>query len=346
MGHWYFLGSLVGMGSALVCWLTLSVLLKYKCRALALDLPNLRSLHTQSTPKGGGIVIVGMVILASVILMRWVSGMEGIFAALGISALGFGTVGWWDDHHSLRIRSKLLVEFPVGVAIVWLIDLPRELQFSGFSIPVLLPFVVVPIAFLWIIWMTNLYNFMDGIDGLVASQAIFSSIIIAGWFLLYGDVGMALFCLVLAGAGIGFLILNWSPARVFLGDAGSLVLGVIFALLALHGVAKYQMPVSAFMLLYGVFLFDATVTLGRRCLTGERWWEGHATHFYQRAVRSGVGHTQVSILALLGSGCLAVLGTLDILGVEPGMLWFPLGLVLVLLMMAGVRRLEQRAILQ
>ena len=157
---------------------------------------------------------------------------------------------------------------------------------------------------------------------------------------------MALFCLALAGAGIGFLILNWNPARVFLGDVGSLTLGVVFALLAIHGVAKYQMPVSAFLLLYGLFLFDATVTLGRRCLTGERWWEAHATHFYQRAVRSGVGHAGVSILALLGSGCLAVLGTLDMLGVGPGMLWFPLGLVLVMLMMVGVRRLEQRGIFQ
>ena len=334
------------MGSTLACWLALSVLLKHKCRALALDLPNQRSLHTQPTPKGGGIVIVGMVILASVSLMWCVSGMDGIFAALGISALGFGALGWWDDHRSLRIRSKLLVEFAVGVIVVWLIDLPRELQFSGLAIPALLPFLVVPIALLWIIWMTNLYNFMDGVDGLVASQAIFSSIVIAGWFLLYGDVGMALFCLALAGAGIGFLILNWYPARVFLGDVGSLTLGVVFALLALHGVAKYQMPVSAFLLLYGLFLFDATVTLGRRCLTGERWWEAHATHFYQRAVRSGVGHARVSILALLGSGCLAVLGTLDMLGIGPGMLWFPLGLVLVMLMMVGVRRLEQRAIFQ
>lgn len=331
------------MSSTLACWVTLSVLLKHKCHVLALDLPNQRSLHNQPTPKGGGIVIVGMVILASASLMRWVSEMDGIYAALGISALGFGAVGWWDDHRSLRIRSKLLVEFTVAVIVVWLIDLPRELQFSGLELPTLVPFLVAPMALLWIIWMTNLYNFMDGIDGLVASQTIFSSIVIAGWFLLYGDVGMALFCLALAGAGIGFLILNWSPARVFLGDVGSLTLGVVFALLALHGVAKYQMPVSAFLLLFGVFLFDATVTLVRRFLAGERWWEGHDTHYYQRVVRSGAGHAQVSILALLGSGCLAVLGTLEILGVAPGILWFPLGLVLVILMMTGVLGLEQRA---
>jgi Fuc2NAc and GlcNAc transferase len=272
--------------------------------------------------------------------------MDGIFAALAISALGFGAVGWWDDRRCLRVRNKLMIEIAAGVIVVWLIDLPRELQFSGLTIPALLPFVVVPIALLWIIWMTNLYNFMDGVDGLVASQAIFSSIVIAGWFLLYGDAPVALFCVALAGAGIGFLILNWSPAHVFLGDVGSLTLGVVFALLALHGVAKYQMPVSAFLLLYGVFLFDATATLGRRCFAGERWWEAHATHFYQRAVRSGVGHARVSILALLGSGCLTILGTLDMLGVGPRMLWFPLGLALVMLMMLGVRRLEQRATFQ
>ena len=110
MGHWYFLGSLIGLGSTLVCWLALSLLLKHKCRAFALDLPNQRSLHTEPTPKGGGIVIVGMIILASVSLMWCLSGMDGIFSALAISALGFGAVGWWDDHRSLRIRDKLLVE--------------------------------------------------------------------------------------------------------------------------------------------------------------------------------------------------------------------------------------------
>ena len=157
---------------------------------------------------------------------------------------------------------------------------------------------------------------------------------------------MALFCLALAGAGIGFLIFNWHPARMFLGDVGSLTLGVVFALLALYGVAQYEMPVSAFLLLYGILFFDATVTLGRRCLVGERWWEAHATHFYQRAVRSGVGHASVSILALFGSGCLAVLATLDMLGTWPEMLWFPLGFIFVMLMMIGVRRLEQRAIFQ
>ena len=144
------------MGSTLACWLALSVLLKHKCRVLALDLPNQRSLHTQPTPKGGGIVIVGMVILTSMSLMLCVSGMDGIFVALGISALGFGALGWWDDHRSLRIRSKLLVEFAVGVIVVWLIDLPRELQFSGLAISVLLPFLVVLMALLWIMWMANL----------------------------------------------------------------------------------------------------------------------------------------------------------------------------------------------
>ena len=121
------------MGSVLVCWLALSLLLKQKHRVLALDLPNQRSLHTDPTPKGGGIVIVGMIILASVSLMWALSRTDGIFLALAICALGFGAVGWWDDHRSLRIRNKLLVEFTLGVIVVWLIDLPHELQFSGLS---------------------------------------------------------------------------------------------------------------------------------------------------------------------------------------------------------------------
>jgi Fuc2NAc and GlcNAc transferase len=341
LDYWYLLGSFIGIGSALTCWLILSALLKHN--ALTFDFPNQRSLHTQPTPKGGGIVIVGIVILTSAILLWFFPGMDRIFSALAISALVFCAIGWWDDHRNLRVRTKLLLQLSAGVVVVWLIDLPSGLQFSGFLISELAPILGIPVALLWIIWMMNLCNFMDGIDGLVASQTIFLTIVLAGWFLLYSDVGMALFCFSVAGAGIGFLALNWSPARVFLGDAGSLALGAVFALLALHGIAAHQMPVSAFLLLYGVFLFDATATLGRRCLTGERWWEAHATHFYQRAVRSGVGHAWVSNVALLGSCCLAVLGTLDILGVWPRILWFPLGLALVMLMMVGVRRLERRA---
>jgi UDP-N-acetylmuramyl pentapeptide phosphotransferase/UDP-N-acetylglucosamine-1-phosphate transferase len=327
----------------LVCWFTINVLLKYKNYALPLDSPNQRSLHTQPTPKGAGIVMVGIVVLVSAALTLTVTGFEGIFLALGISALGFGAVGWWDDHCNIRIRSKLFVELTTGVVIIWLIDLPRELQFAGFAVPPLSPYLLSPIALFWVIWMANLYNFMDGIDGFAASHTIFFSTVLAGWFLLYGDVSTALFCVALAGAGIGVLIFNWSPARVFLGDAGSLMLGSVFALLAVHGVARYQMPVSAFLLLYGVFLFDATATLGRRILTGKRWWEGHATHFYQRAVRSGFSHARASILGLLGTGCLAVLGTLDLLRVGRGVLWFSLGLVLMLLFIIGVRGFEQRA---
>jgi UDP-N-acetylmuramyl pentapeptide phosphotransferase/UDP-N-acetylglucosamine-1-phosphate transferase len=309
---------------------------------LPLDAPNPRSLHNQPTQKGGGIAIVGLIILASVNLMWWDTGSERIFMALGISALIFGVLGLWDDHRDLGVRVKLLFELATGVIVIWLVDLPRELEFSGVTISYLSVWLVAPIVFLWFIWMTNLYNFMDGVDGLVGSQSIFSLIVVAGWFLLYGDASIALFCVAIAGAGIGFLILNWHPARLFLGDAGSLPLGAVFALLAVYGASKYQMPVTAFLLLYGICLFDATVTLGRRFFSAERWWEAHSNHFYQRAVRSGVGHARLSIFALLASGLLAGLGTLDMLRIGSGLLWFPLGLILAGSLMIWVWKLEQR----
>jgi Fuc2NAc and GlcNAc transferase len=322
----------------------LGALLKYKIGVLALDVPNYRSLHTYPTPKGGGVVIVGIVIVCSGTLIWFYPELGRVFSALGITAVMLGTVGWLDDHRNLRIRTKLLVECVVSVGVIWLIGPVQSVQLMGFEILGLSPFLVIPIAFLWLVWMTNLYNFMDGMDGLVTSQAIMSAIVIAGWFLLYGNIGIALFCFALAGAGVGFLVFNWSPASAFLGDVGSLTLGAVFGLLALYGITEHQMPVSAFLLLYGLFLADATITLIRRCLAGERWWEPHATHFYQRAARTGVNHARISILALAGSSCLAVLGTLETLGVEPGMLWLVLGLVLALLMIIGVRRLEQRSI--
>ena len=152
------------------------------------------------------------------------------------------------------------------------------------------------------------------------------------------------FCCSISGAGIGFLLLNWSPARVFLGDTGSLSLGLIFGLLAVRGVQQHDIPASAFLLLHGVFLFDTTVTLCRRLFSGQRWWEAHAMHFYQRAVGCGLRHAQVTILAMLWSVCLAILGTLDVLGISPQFLWLPAGLCLLVIAPISVRVLEKKLI--
>jgi len=262
--------------------------------------------------------------------------------AFGASALVLSILGWLDDQTGLKITTKLIIECLIGVIALWLIQPGAYIQvFSGKPI-VVVPFMAISLSLVWIIWMTNVYNFMDGIDGFVASQAILSSIVIAGWLLFHGDVTIALLCLSLGGSGIGFLFFNWAPAKIFLGDAGSLTLGVIFALLLIYGIFVHQIPVIAFILAHGVCLLDATVTLVRRILNREKWWEAHATHFYQRAVRTGVSHRRVSIIAVLLSGVLAILGTFEVLSIGHGLIWLSLGLVLMLVMIRIVQIREER----
>jgi len=341
VGYTYIFGLMIAIISALGCWLVLGVVLKYWYHVLPFDIPNKRSSHTKPIFKGGGIVIAGIVTIVSFGLMAKFEGMQRIFLAFSLCVIVLSALGWLDDLTRVGIRTKLIVESVVGAIILWLIQPGSQIQLITGSIIELTPLIAAPLALFWIVWITNVYNFMDGIDGFAASQAVLSSIVIAGWFLFYGDIGVALLCLALAGAGVGFLFFNWAPARIFLGDAGSLTLGSVFALLAVYGTSVHQIPVNAFLLLYGVFLLDATVTLGRRFLNRERWWEGHASHFYQRAVRSGIGHASVSIGALLLTGCLAFLGTLDILGIGSGLVWFFLGLLLLLMTTILVRIYEK-----
>jgi Fuc2NAc and GlcNAc transferase len=179
----------------------------------------------------------------------------------------------------------------------------------------------------WIVWMTNLFNFMDGIDGLVATQSTIAAIVLAFWFHQAGAPELVSLNLALVGALAGFSILNWRPARVFLGDIGSLTLGIYFAVMGIIGWTVYRLPVEAFVLLYGVMLCDTSLTLAVRIIKGERWWEAHSSHFYQRLVGLGYNHAQVTSVTLVITLCLSIFGSFVIHNVGPGWLWMTLGLV-------------------
>ena len=332
----------MAIGSGFVCWLSIRIVLKNHRSLLALDVPNQRSLHSEPIPRGGGIVIAGVLVLVSIALMPLFSGLERDLIAFGISATALSILGWLDDQGNIRIDTKLIVECAVSIIALWLIKPGTNIQLFSDKFVELTPLIVFPMTIIGLIWITNVYNFMDGIDGLVTSQVILSSIVIAGWLTFYGDVGVALFCLALGGAGVGFLFFNWSPAKVFLGDAGSLTFGAVLGLLAVYGILVHQMPVTAFVLLYGIFLIDTLVTMIRRILGGERWWEAHSTHFYQRLVRTGVSHQRVCVLAILGSVGLAIFGTLEILSIGHGLLWLALGVLVMCVIMMIVHARETR----
>ena len=328
---------------SLACYSWLSFLLRQNSSILVPDKPNSRSLHSQVVPKGGGLVII--VSTASLIgiyqaIYQSIAVMHVLIALLvGCIAV----LGWFDDRRNLRIRTRIITQIVIACAMVYLLVL--LVRFQGINIvgyrfepPDWLLFVALVV---WVVWMTNLFNFMDGIDGLVATQSTIAAIVLAYWFYQTGAPGLAALNLALAGALVGFSVLNWRPARVFLGDVGSLSLGIYFAVMGVIGWTEYHLAVDAFVLLYGVMLCDSSVTLAVRILRGERWWEAHSSHYYQRLVSVGYNHAQVTSFAVVIALCLSIYGTFVIHKVGPGWLWITLGLVTLAICGLTVRAKER-----
>ena len=278
----------ITVAAALTSGLGTRALVPLLRRRGALDRPNERSSHTHPTPRGGGIAVIGTVlaIWATAAAAGRVS--PAVFA-VSLAAALLAAVSWLDDLHGLSPLIRLTAQ--AAAVAVGLSALPASVNpISQHLGPTL---YVAALGLLWL-WWVNLYNFMDGIDGLAGSEAA----AIGGGLMLLGLVGNAadpslvLLAAAAAGAALGFLVWNWSPARVFLGDVGSVPLGFLtgYLLIAVAGAGRWM--AATILPLY--FLADATITLGRRLLRGERVWQAHREHFYQQAVGSGLGHAAVA----------------------------------------------------
>jgi len=262
----------------------------------ALDVPNERSSHTRPTPTGGGAVIVGGFLLG---LGAWLASSPSVLSprALGwlAGALLVAGVSFVDDLRPLPAIPRLLTH-GLGAVVLTVVGVQdRELPLLA----------GLPLAFLWIAVVTNVYNFMDGIDGLAASQAIVAGAAMALAGTAVGNPLVATGAGLLAAASAGFLFSNVPPARLFMGDVGSTFLGFSFAGLSLLGnlgVGGGRLPVEFGLVILAPFLFDGLLTLARRILRGERWYAAHRSHYYQRLVQAGLSHGQVTGLY----ACLAV----------------------------------------
>lgn len=309
MSAWLLLLSLV-LSMLLAYWLT-GLARKYALRRELLDIPNQRSSHSLPTPRGGGASIVIIILLSGLFAAWWQPNQAGLLLLLVTTSSTYAMLGWLDDHFDLSSLSRFLVQvFLAAGAISWLF-MSEGVSFTT-TVPVQL---LVAAAVLWVVWMANLYNFMDGIDGIAAIEALVLSAAAAAWFGAQGANGIMIVALSVAGASAGFLGWNWSPARIFMGDVGSVALGAFFAVLALIGSTIYAIPMAAFVVLYGVFLADATVTLFKRILRREKWWQAHRSHYYQHAVQSGWSHAQVSLAVLFINLVLAVLASALLAGI-------------------------------
>ncbi|MGI8738821.1 MAG: MraY family glycosyltransferase [Gammaproteobacteria bacterium] len=261
-----------------------------------LDEPGPRSSHATPTPNSGGVALVA-VYLSAIALLRVVDAMAaGPFIALFGGGAAVAAVGLWDDRSPVSAWVRVGVHIAAcGWAIYWLGGIPA-LPLGDISVEMgPAGFVVGVIASAWLL---NLYNFMDGIDGLAAIEAI---TVLAGACLIIaaGDPHASFLCLgLLAAAAFGFLPWNWPPARIFMGDIGSGFLGFGLAVLAIDTAGAGALSIWSWIILMGVFIVDATVTLVRRMISGQQWYLAHRSHAYQHAaVRCG-SHQPVTLAVL------------------------------------------------
>jgi Fuc2NAc and GlcNAc transferase len=258
------------------------------------DQPSSRGSHFAPTPRGGGLAIVGAFLLAALGLyaLRLIDLRMLLVFLLGSGTVAF--IGYLDDRRPLTAKLRFCVHTAAAVIAVALIDdasLPSWLHLGGAGIWMARIFGVLAIT-----WGTNLFNFMDGIDGIASAEAVFIGGAGAWLMYLFGvndGLGEAMLCL--AAASAGFLLWNWPPAKVFLGDVGSGFLGFTLAVLSWSATTHGAFRIEVWIILAGVFVVDATLTLMRRVLRGDRWFEPHRTHAYQHLARRWGSHLPVTM---------------------------------------------------
>lgn len=260
----------------------------------ALDVPNERSSHVVPTPRGGGVAIVLATTAALLVLASRGMLQQDLVIALGGGGVAVAFIGFLDDRHRLSARVRLAVHFAAAVwALAWLGGLPpmqigeRLISFgwAGYAL-----------GAVGIVWTLNLFNFMDGVDGIAGAEATFVALAGALIALLTGTSdSVAAAALVFAAASCGFLVWNWPPARIFMGDVGSGYAGYAIAVLALAAARDDPVALLVWLILGGIFLVDATVTLVRRLSRRERLHEAHRSHAYQWLARRWQSHQRVTV---------------------------------------------------
>lgn len=250
------------------------LILKTRLAHVALDKPNQRSLHTKLISRIGGLAIM------SGIFITW--GLLGVSLYWILLPLSLMAISLTDDIFDLSVKLRLLVQLIVS------------LIFSFIMLPNTAFWLFIPIVLL-ITWMTNLYNFMDGSDGLAAGMGLigFSAYGIAAY--TAGDVNFSIMSGVIASANFAFLIFNFHPAKIFMGDSGSIPLGFLAASMGVYGCVEGLWPAWFPTIVFSPFIVDATITLIKRQILGEKIWEPHRNHYYQRLVQMEWGHKYTAI---------------------------------------------------
>ncbi len=293
---------LIGVSTCILCWIATKFILRVLHKLAILDQPNERSSHTRPTPRGGGLAVIAIVIIGW--LLVWI--FEKDYAPadklwlLLIAGTMLAIVSFFDDiYNSLHPFLRLFFQ---GIAVTMgIISLPQEHGIFHDVLQTELDLAVTGIIWLWFL---NLFNFMDGIDGIACSQTTTAALGIFGTFILVPEIAYVdTYALILAAAAIGFLPWNWQPARIFLGDAGSIPIGYFMGWLLILLSSNGMWQPAIILVMY--FIADSSFTLIRRLSRGERIWHAHQQHYYQYAVKTGRSHGQV-VFVITGVNALLV----------------------------------------
>lgn len=294
---------------------------RYALRSQVVDLPNARSSHTVPTPRGAGAAVALSFLLGAGLCAAGPHAAGAILA----SAAFVAWLGFVDDHRHVPAQWRLLGQAIAAVAVLFSMGELPAIELFGWSVDFTGWGYVVP--FLFLVWIVNLYNFMDGINGVAGVEAVS---VCAGMCLIYwavDDVRAAAWPALLLAATVGFLPWNFPRARIFLGDVGSGFLGLLLGALALDGLRHGSGVFWAWLILLGVFIVDATQTLARRLVRGERVYEAHRSHAYQHAAQR-YGHTRVTVaVGLINLGWLMPLALVAARGWLDGALVFVVALL-------------------
>jgi Fuc2NAc and GlcNAc transferase len=263
-----------------------------------IDQPNERSSHTQNIPKGGGVVFATLFTAYLLYLYATQAEMYKPLAPLLISGPALFGLGWIDDRLRLSAKVRLLCHFIVAAVTLSSLTQGFTRTFGFLFIPEGWPLLAIVFLLLYIVWFVNIYNFMDGVDGLAGGVGLVAALTLSALSQLQGANTLSILYLILACSLTGFIWFNWSPARFFMGDSGAYFLGASFAVLSLIGKAYYGLSMYPTVIVFSLFIVDATYTLMARISKGYHAFAPHQEFGFHRLILRGWSHSQATSLYL------------------------------------------------
>ena len=257
------------------------------------DVPNERSSHIVLTPKGGGLSIVILTLITLVVLSLNHHENINFSISMMVGLIVIATTGFFDDIYNISILRRVVLYGLAIFASIIILEPEQKIMIGNISVEFgSIAYVVYAI---YIFWVLNLFNFMDGTDGYVAVQTLTTSIFSCLMLIGMVNVHESILLLVIFSSTLGFLVWNWAPAKIFMGDVGSCSLGFIFALFSIFTESHGYLSISIWLILLSPFIGDATLTLFKRVISGETWYQAHNGHAYQKLYQLGMSHKKIAL---------------------------------------------------